>query len=115
MPRSIPASVALYDLLVVNNSQPIVLYVNKGNGTLKDMTLVAGSKPNILVKPPLTRSIGNKEDFVRIGHSLLALIAAILGGLLSRHLHARKLERTSEPSSLEPGLKPAEHLSGPRR
>jgi len=66
MPRSIPASVALYDLLVVNNSQPIALYVNKGNGTLKDMTLVAGSNPNILVKPPLTRSIGNKEDFVRL-------------------------------------------------
>src|SRR5271165_5141656 len=45
------ASVALYDLLVVNNSQPIALHVNKGNGTLKDMTLVAGSNPNILVKP----------------------------------------------------------------
>ena len=104
MPRSIPASVALYDLLVVNNSQPIALYVNKGNGTLKDMTLVAGSNPKILVKPPLTRSIGNKEDFVRIGHSLLALIAAILGGLLSRVLHAGNRERESGLPSAEPGL-----------
>ena len=49
-------------------------------------------------------SSGTTENFVRIGHSFHALIAAILGGLLSRVLHARKLERTSEPSSLEPGL-----------
>ena len=115
MPRSIPAGLAyfdsdndgLMDLYVVNNSQPNALYLNKGNGVFNDVRALAESNPwfsNILTGPPLTRSIGNKEDFVRIGHSLLALIAAILGGLLSRHLHARKLERTSEPSSLEPGL-----------
>ena len=43
-------------------------------------------------------------NFVRIGHSLLALMAAFVGGLLSRHLYARNREGTSEPSSLEPGL-----------
>ena len=38
VPRSIPRSVALYDLLVGNNSQPDVFYVNKGNGTFQDVT-----------------------------------------------------------------------------
>ena len=37
---------------------------------------------------------GTTENFVRIGHSFLALIAAISGGLLSRHLHARNRQRT---------------------
>jgi hypothetical protein len=32
---------------------------------------------------------GTTENFVRIGHSLLSLLAAILGGLLSRQLYAR--------------------------
>jgi hypothetical protein len=34
--------------------------------------------------------LAQNENFVRIGHSLLSLIAGILGGLLSRHLYARK-------------------------
>ncbi len=50
---------------------------------------------------------GSTENFMRIGHSVLALIAAFLGGLISRHLHASDQERTSELSS------PAEHRSGP--
>src|SRR5262249_50719764 len=40
--RSIPRSVALYDLLVGNNSQPNALYLNKGNGTFQDVTTIAG-------------------------------------------------------------------------
>jgi hypothetical protein len=38
--------------------------------------------------------LNKRKNFVRIGHSLLALIAALLGGLLSRHLHAGNRERT---------------------
>jgi hypothetical protein len=34
--------------------------------------------------------LAQHENFVRIGHSLLSLIAGILGGLLSRRLYARK-------------------------
>ena len=37
---------------------------------------------------------GSTMSFIRIGHSFLALIAAISGGLLSRHLHARNRQRT---------------------
>jgi hypothetical protein len=32
---------------------------------------------------------GTTENFVRIGHSLFSLLAGLLGGLLSRRLHAR--------------------------
>ncbi len=37
---------------------------------------------------------GTTENFVRIGHSLLALCAGFLGGRLSRILHARNQEGT---------------------
>jgi hypothetical protein len=88
MPRSIPASVALYDLLVVNNSQPNALYRNQGNVVFEDVTAVAGLNPagkevmgkgwvsKVLVGTALAGSSGTTENFVRIGHSLLALIAA---------------------------------------
>lgn len=89
--RSISASEALYNLLVEVNSQTVALAVNTGNGNLTDVPVVAGSKPwfpNILTGPPLTGSSGTTENFMRIGHSLLALIAACLGGLLSRYFVA---------------------------
>ena len=47
---------------------------------------------------------GSTMNFIRTGHSLLALIAAILGGLLSRVLHAGNRERESGLPSAEPGL-----------
>ncbi len=36
------------------------------------------------------------ENFMRIGHSLLALIAAFVGGLLSRQLHGKKHQAVRE-------------------
>jgi WD40 repeat protein len=42
---------------------------------------------------------GTTENFVRIGHSLLALIAAWVGGLLSRRL--RRASRHPEPEAVE--------------
>jgi len=92
------------DLYVVNDSQSPVLYHNNGNGTFADVTAVAGLKPagkqawfpNILAGPALT-GLGTTENFVRIGHSLLALIAASVGGLLSRRLHFRNHGRASGP------------------
>ena len=94
MPRSIRrtiSSTANCDLFVANNSQPIALYVNKGNGTFEDVTSAAGSNTAWFVNS-LAGSSGTTENFVRIGHSLLALIAAFLGGLLSRQLYARNRE-----------------------
>jgi hypothetical protein len=115
LPRSIPAGFAYFDydndgsmdLYVVNKSQPNTLYLNKGNGTFEDVTAVAGLNPagkqvmgkgwvsNILVGPSLAGSSGTTENFVRIGHSLLALIAAFVGGHLSRRL----FDKIREPVS----------------
>jgi hypothetical protein len=101
MPRSIPAGIAYadfdndgkMDLYVANNSQPNTLFLNNGNGTFEDVTSAAGSNTawfsNIFLGTKLKGPNGTTEHFVRIGHSLLALIAAFLGGLLSRHLHAK--------------------------
>jgi len=115
VPRSIPNGVgfAYFDYdndgkmdLLVNNSQPNALYVNKGNGTFQDVTTSAGlNQPanqaitdtkfflNTLTGLSLTGSAGTSENFIRIGHSLLALIVAILGGKLSRWLFGKDRER----------------------
>ena len=51
---------------------------------------------------PLTGPSGTKENFVRIGHSLVALMLAFLGGHLSLSLHAgggrRQEDDPSRPS-----------------
>ena len=65
MPRSIPVGLAFYGsmhLYLGNDSQPNVLYFNRGKGTYEDVTAVAGSNPaskqawfpNILAGPSLT-------------------------------------------------------------
>jgi hypothetical protein len=82
----------LTDTLVVNNSQPIPLNVTKRTGIDPDVNFVGVSIPNILVKLPPSGSSGTAENFVRIGHSLLALISALLGGLISRRLYAKNRE-----------------------
>jgi len=77
---------ALYDPLVANNSQQSALYRNKTNtGWFLDAMAAAG----------LVGSSGTTENFVRIGHSLLALIAAFLGGQLSRSFFAKNRELAS--------------------
>ena len=100
MPRSIPVGLAFYgsmDLYVVNDSQPNVLYFNKGTGTYEDVTAVAGLNPaskqawdvsNILVGPSVTGSSGTTENFVRLVDLLLALITAFAGGQVSRYFFA---------------------------
>jgi hypothetical protein len=99
MPRSISRSEALYDLLLANNPNPIALTVNNGNGTFEDVTAVAGLNTagfsSIFLETSPNGSRGTTENFIRIGHSLLALMAAFLGGLLSRHFHAKNREPDS--------------------
>jgi hypothetical protein len=88
------------DLYVANSAQPDVLYRNRGNGSFQDVTAAAGLNPsgrqaadtdaiflNLSSPPPPMGSIGTDANFRRIGHSLLALAAALLGGRLSRRLH----------------------------
>jgi hypothetical protein len=49
------------------------------NNTLFPWNSLVGTSPK--------GSIGTTEHFVRIGHSVLAIVAALLGGQLSRYLH----------------------------
>jgi hypothetical protein len=97
------------DLYVANNAQQNALYRKNGNGTFSDITAVAGlnsaakqaSFTNILARSSLTRSIGTTENFLRIGHSLIVCVAALLGGQLSRYLHSRDRGTALELSSPE--------------
>jgi hypothetical protein len=79
MPRSIPAGLG---------------YFEYSDSTLLDLTSAPGSNTVWLLNS-LAGSSGSTEHFVRIGHSLLALIAALLGGQLSRYLHAKTTPGTS--------------------
>jgi hypothetical protein len=110
LPRSIPAGFAYadfdndgkMDLYVVNNSQPNTLYLNKGNDTFEDVTASAGMNPagnqvtgngrldlSISAGHWLRGTMGTTENFMRIGHSLVALIVALLGGLLSKFIRSK--------------------------
>jgi hypothetical protein len=89
------------DLYIANNSQPNAPYFNNGNGAFQDVTAVSGLNlpgnhpttgawfPNIWTAPFLRRPTATSENFVRIGHSLMALLLAWLGGQASRSLYAR--------------------------
>ena len=81
-----------------------LLFVNKGNGTFEDVTEANGSNPagelawfrNILAGRSLT-GFGTTVNFVRIGHSLLAVVGALLGGQLSRYLYTKNRQSSSRP------------------
>ena len=45
VPRPIPRSVALYNLLVGNNSKPDAFFLSNSNGTFEDVKAMAGDKP----------------------------------------------------------------------
>ena len=99
--KSIPAGFAYadfdndgeMDLYLVNNSQPNALYLNKGNGTFQDVTLATWLSQ---AGPSMTGSSGTTENFMRSGQSLLAMIAAFVGGILSRQLHGKNQQAVGE-------------------
>jgi hypothetical protein len=120
VPRSTPTGFVYFDydndgdmdLHVVNNSKPSVIYLNRGNGTFEDVTTVAGLNPagnqvigsgtlvlNYTTGPWLRGSGGTSENFIRIGHSLLALIAAFVGGRLSGYLYAKNRQTVQGPAN----------------
>jgi hypothetical protein len=95
------------DLFVVNGANGQNLYRNMGNGTFTDVSSLAlDYANNTSVAPGVTTinsnswfrrvlgaSRGSPANFVRIGHSLTALGLAFLGGIISRFLHTRNLQR----------------------
>lgn len=102
IPRSIRSAFEYFDydsdgetdLFVTNYPHPIPLQISKGNGTIEDVTPAAESNTAWVVKS-LVGSSGTTFHFARIGHSLVALIAAFLGGLLSRYVFAQNREPVS--------------------
>jgi hypothetical protein len=110
VPRSMTRADVLYDLLVVSG-QPNALYLDKGNGTFQDVTANAGLSRgnqvtnngrlslNVSSGQSLRGSTGTTENFMRIGHSIFALIAAMIGGQLSRHLYERNRQTAHGPDS----------------
>jgi len=96
---------------IASNWQSNVLYGNKGNGTFQDVTATVGldfagnqgtSNGTFYLNNSaglwLRGSIGTTESFMRIGHSLLALIAAFVGGQLAHRLHGNRREPVQEPA-----------------
>jgi hypothetical protein len=109
MPRS--RADALYDLLVVSdNGQPNTVYLNKGNGTFQDVTTTVGldyASDTLFLNTPmgfwLRGTGGTTEHFVHIGHVLITLIVASLGGVLSRRLYDKNRLAIQTSTSVGPG------------
>jgi hypothetical protein len=96
MPRSVPSSDPFEAIEMAENS--FTFPVKNANGGWEDR-VVTGSTPsflNIVAVTSLMRSSGTTENFVRIGHSLLALIVASLGGYISRYLYTKNREAVRE-------------------
>jgi len=103
-PRLITTKALAYlDETIMGRSHELVVYVDSGDS-------VGGWTSYRTPKAP-PGSPG--EHCISIGHSFLALIAALMGGLLSRHLHASDRQRTSGLSSPEHVPEPTMLLSGP--
>jgi hypothetical protein len=86
-----PTGIAVVDLdsdgsldLYVANSAGVPLYRAAGNGTFVDVTATAG------VPIGLAASSGSSDDFVRIGHSFVALLLGYIAGRWSAARSARE-------------------------
>lgn len=81
------------DIFAANGSQPNRLYAATGNGTFQDVTASVGVTSlgdHVLLNGRWGRWLnGDSEHFLRIGHSVLALITAWVGGQVSRHLYIK--------------------------
>ena len=94
------------DLYVANNSQPNVLYPNNGTVVFEEASASVGlnqagnqvtGNGNLYLNTSaglwLRGSVGTTENFMRIGHSLVALILAFMGGQLSRNVYGKNREQ----------------------
>jgi hypothetical protein len=91
------------DLVVTNPSNQFMLYRNNGNGVFQDVSASAGLNLQaggptgssriwrVLAGTPRTGR--TSANFLRIGHSLLALFMAVVGGHMSRLLSRQNESR----------------------
>jgi hypothetical protein len=110
-PVAIPQGVAVadfdsdgqVDLYVANATAPSVVYLNNGDGTFRQPTSTnvgpgGNPTPSAVLWSRLMGTGGSPENFVRIGHSIIALAFAYFGGSLSRWLCCLDVPRPEENS-----------------
>jgi hypothetical protein len=97
------------DLYVADNAQSNALYGNKRNGTFANVTWQNGLNSagktvvgdgwlsNVFVRTALVGSSGTTMYFLRIGHSFIAVVVALLGGQLSKYFYVKSRQRTAGP------------------
>ena len=89
------------DHFVVDSSSPTILDQNQGNGIFTDVTNIRAAGSNgpqfsgdVIIRSTtkswLFRGTATTENFLRIGHSLLALVVGFAGGFLSRWMYDRE-------------------------
>jgi hypothetical protein len=95
---AIPQGVAVADfdsdgdmdlLLTSVSAYTSAVYLNNGGGTFSQATTAApggNPTPSVVLWNRLMGTGGSPDNFVRIGHSILALVFAFFGGSLSRWL-----------------------------
>jgi hypothetical protein len=124
LPKVVPVVVAYADVdsdgdvdsVVANNSQPNAIFVNKGNGTFQDITTTVGLN---YARDAATNNgviflhnsaglgvVGTSANLMRIGHSIYALIVALLGGHLSRYLYEKNRQPLQSPDSPQVSTSP---------
>jgi hypothetical protein len=101
------------DLFVTQSSNQFVPLRSMGNGKFRDVTAASGSPRgfaplvrywNAATGKLLSSPSGTSENFMRIGHSIVALIMAYVGGTLSSWLHARGRVQQRNESAPEPAV-----------
>jgi hypothetical protein len=94
-------AVSFTTVFVQQNGNPTPL-LNGGSTTVANQTIILNSPQPMSGTARFTLTSfaavpgSTPEDFIRVGHSLIALILAFLGGHLSRLLHASRAGRDSE-------------------
>ncbi len=110
-PVAIPQGVAVadfdsdgqMDVYVVSASAPSVVYLNNGDGKFRQPTSTNATQggnpaPSFVLWRRLMGTGGSPENFVRIGHSICALVFASFGASLSRRLCRLDVPRPEENS-----------------
>src|SRR5579864_2027208 len=82
----------LPDVIVSTVSEPVALLRNVGNSKFQDVTALAATPQSATLRQFLALGLlkassgGTSESFVRIGHTLTALMMAFVGAHLSRFI-----------------------------
>jgi hypothetical protein len=119
----VPGRTVTFTVSTVNFTGPVSSTTTATNG--KTIVITGTGSLNTSNPPPirfwnamtgrlLVSPAGTSENFVRIGHSLLALALAFAGGRFSRALYVRNRERVHDAQASDPAASPAVGLEASR-